>query len=356
MSLTAAQLEERRAYLGGTDAAALAGVNPPGWSQPIDVYLDKHGLAPERRASTAMDVGSALEQLVAELATAATGMRWRRREKPVRHPEYPWMGGHLDRVAAGYDLTLLGREGQHFEQGLERALLECKTATSRKGWGEQGTTTVPLHYAVQVQHYLAVTGRPVAVLAVLLGYGDFRWYRLERDEAMIAMLVDLEAEWWRRHGPPNGVPPEPDGSESYGAHLRRLHSEDDGSEAVATPEQLAMLDEYRAANDELVAATVRREAAAQRLQRSMGSHTKLLAAGATVTWRQNKPTLRVQWEALALELVRQVRAHSTPEWAPPATKKAQAELVRQVARDLDLATEEPGARPFRVEFSDEQEA
>jgi putative phage-type endonuclease len=354
VGLTLAQIEARRQFLGGTDAAALAGVNPPGWSQPIDVYLDKHGLAEPRRASAAMEVGNLLEDVVASLATAATGMRWRRRAAPVRHPSRPWMGGHLDRVAAGYEDAPAG----HVEPGLEQAILECKTDAGARGWGAQGTTVVPLHYAVQVQHYLAVTRRPVAILAVLLPRGDFRWYRLERNEAMIANLMELEASWWQRHGPPDGVPPEPDGSESSGRFLRRHFDADAGEERVATPEQSAMLDAIRAARTAHVNAVLAKDAAEQRLMESMGDTARLVAPGATVTWRQNKDTTRVDWEGYTTELLMNeqflITGHRSLPLGWPTTKKGATERLRELAAAAGHATTEPGARPFRVEFEDEE--
>lgn len=350
MALSAEQLAERQHYLGGTDAAALAGVNPPGWAQPIDVYLEKVGLAPERRSSPAMAMGHLLEPVVASLFTEATGLRLRRPAKPVRSRRYPWMGGHLDRWA---------------EDGLP---FEAKTAQARHEWGPGlgvGTPEapvvipsptdpsyapkVPLRYAVQVQHYLAVTERPTAYLAVLLGWGDFRWYAIHRDEQLIEWLVQLEERFWHDNVLAF-VPPEPDGSEGYSRRIRQLYGADDGTEAVATPEQQAMLERLRVAREILAAATAGEAEAAQRLQLSMGSHARLVAPDATVTWRQSKPRLRVDWEALA-----ELQLQALGATLPP-TRKGVAEYIRQMARDYGVASEEPGARPFRVEFTSDTEA
>lgn len=367
MSLTEQQLLERRSYLGGTDAPAIVGVNPPGWSQSIDVYLEKHGLNEPRPTSKLMGLGTLMEGLVVGLTEEATGWRWRMPPGTgsVRSREYPWAGGHVDRYAGRPNTAGHGNPG-HVH--LERAILECKWAMRKDGWGPsfdpntelQPAVQVPLHYGVQVDHYLAVTGRPVAVLAVLLGYADFRWYVIPRNEQRLATLMELEEAWWAKHGPPHGVAPEPDGSERYGAHLRRLYSADSGIEVVATPEQQLLLAQLKTAATDELHAKLRADELRQRLQLSMADAAKLVFPGGTVTWKQNKPTLSVEWEALATQLLRSHRAlvampNADLEW--PATKKGQAELVRNLARELDLATESPGARPFRVQFdSDEQEA
>lgn len=341
MPLSEQQLLERRAYLGGTDAAALAGVNPPGWAQPIDVYLEKVGLGKPRATTTMMGMGNLMESVVAELFTEASGIRLRRASRTIRSRQYPWAGGHLDRWA------------------LDGSIFEAKWAMRKDGWGEGlgvGTLEAPVaipgpdapaprippHYAVQVQHYLAVTGRQLAYVAVLLGYGDFRWYALWRDEAKIALLMQLEERFWIDNVLA-GVPPQPDGSQSYGRHLRELYQADAGEEAIATPEQQAMvagLQAARTGRDEYVRIMAGFE---QQLQLSMGTTSKLIGPGFTVSWRATKPRLKVEWEELATELLRQISEEQAADW--PKTKKDRAELVRRYARTLELAHEEPGSRP-----------
>lgn len=367
MSLTDDQLRERRAYLGGTDAAALAGVNPPAWSQPIDVYLDKVGLAPARSASAAMSLGSRLEPVVADLFTEATGIGLRRRTAPVRSRQYPWAGGHLDRMAA------------------DGAVFEAKWAMRSDGWGdswrrehlEEGVwldppaVIVPPHYDVQVQHYLAVTGRGHAYLAVLLGYGDFRWYRIARRQGFIDKLMELEERFWHDHVLAQ-VPPDPDGSAAYGKHLRRSLPSDAGTEAVATPEQLVLAHRLQHAKESLAEAQRVYDREAQALQLSMGDNAKLVGPDFTISWKQQAPALRVRWEQLATRLAMLGWAYAAgdPEGDPqlaaaqqalvldtwPTKKKDQAALVRQVAQELELASyDEQGARPFLATFDSDEE-
>lgn len=361
MSLSAEQLAERQHYLGGTDAAALAGVNPPRWAQPIDVYLEKRGLAPERSSSGMMGLGTLLEPVVAQLFTEATGLRLRRPGKPVRSKRWPWMGGHLDRWA---------EDGLPFEAkwsmssaewgpGLGVGTLEAPVIIPAPG-DESYQPRVPLRYAVQVQHYLAVTERPTAYLAVLLGWSDFRWYAIHRDEKMIGTLVQLEERFWHDNVLA-GVPPEPDGSESYGRRIRQLYAADDGTEAVATPEQQAMLEQLRQARAALAAAAKAEAEAEQRLQNSMEGTAVLVAPGARVTWKRNRDTTKVDWQAYTTELLKNEQFLITGQRALPAdwptTKKGATERLRELAVRAGCATIEPGARPFLVKFdSDEEEA
>lgn len=45
---------------------------------------------------------------------------------------------------------------------------------------------------LQVMHQLAVTGKQAADVAVLLGGQHLETHRIERDESLIARLIDLE--------------------------------------------------------------------------------------------------------------------------------------------------------------------
>lgn len=368
MSLTDQQVQARRSFIGGSDAPAIAGVNPPGWAQPIDIYLEKRGEAPPRPPSNRMQaLGSLMEGLVCQLFTEATGVRLRRPSQPVRSRLYPWAGGNLDRWASD-GLVYEGKWGERRDewgQSLPVGTPENPTLILEPHHEGYTAPVIPLRYALQVQHYLAASDRPAAYVAVLLGYADFRWYVLHRNDELIAGLMALEEEFWHRHVLA-GVPPEPDGSEGYGRLLRRLYAASDDIELVATPEQQAMAERLHAALRAERAAARERAAVEQALQLSMGPAAKLVFPGGQITWRTNRPGLRVDWEALATRLLQlsygarddeaagEAVAAVTPiAW--PSTKKGQAEVVRAAARALELASEQPGARPWKPQFDSDEE-
>ena len=56
-------LNERRSGIGGSDAAAVMGLNP--WKSPLDVYLDKTGQLMESPDNPALYWGRVLEEVVA---------------------------------------------------------------------------------------------------------------------------------------------------------------------------------------------------------------------------------------------------------------------------------------------------
>lgn len=81
---TPAWLAERRTGIGGSDVAAILGLNE--WTSPYTVWADKLGLLPEREDSEAMRQGRDLEHYVAERFSKVSGKRVRRVNRILRHP------------------------------------------------------------------------------------------------------------------------------------------------------------------------------------------------------------------------------------------------------------------------------
>jgi len=350
--LTDDELALRAGYLGGTDMAALAGVST--WSRPIDVFYEKRpDLAPpgwgRKPTNAAMSMGHVLEPVVADLFTLATGVRLRRLPRSLRCKDHPWEGGNLDRRAAC------------------GGVFEAKWTTARTGWGPMAPPELELHepypvpagelppvpaaYYVQVQWYMHIARRAHAHLAVLLGYGEFRHYTLARNDDMVEVLVRLGEDFWHGNVVP-GVPPPPDGSDSWSAAVRARYPTDSGEELPATPEQWLALQTLRGIRHDAAELSKADAEICQRLQDQMRTAAALVGDGVRVSWAQTKPVLKVRWEEMLTDMLRGDYAANGKPW--PTTKKAAAELVRQFATDQGWATTEPGARPFKVTFSDEE--
>lgn len=184
MSLTKAQLEERRTGVGGSDAATVLGINP--YSTTYELYLDKLGEAPPEDADFLKEArywGSVLEQPVCDRYAEETGFKVQRANQLIRSKEHPFMIANIDRKVVGEEM---------------RIGFEAKTAARPDGWGDSGSDEIPPYIMCQVQHYLAVTGYDVWDLAVLIGNRDYRTYRINPIQHIIDDLVEAEEEFWDR--------------------------------------------------------------------------------------------------------------------------------------------------------------
>lgn len=195
----------RKTGIGGSDAAAVCGLNP--YSSPMKVFMEKtqevtKGEDIEDGPSEAIRIGHDLEQYVADRFCEATGKKVRKSNYMYRSLEHPFMIADVDRMIVGED-----------------AGLECKTASaySADKWKDGD---IPIHYVLQCLHYMAVTGRKTWYIAAIILGREFVWRRLEWDEELIRTLIAREEAFWFCHVKA-GKMPNPDGSETCNEVLRR---------------------------------------------------------------------------------------------------------------------------------------
>lgn len=174
-------IEERRKTIGGSDTPTILGINP--FMSPLELWELKTGRRADREPTPAMLRGTYLEAIVAQLYTEKTARRLRRVRRQLRHPEHEWMTAHIDR-------ELLGDE-----RGA--GILEIK-CPGLQVFGKAKRQGLPQAYAVQLQHYLAVTGRKWGALAM---FNAERWelifFDLERDDELIGLIIDRDQSFYR---------------------------------------------------------------------------------------------------------------------------------------------------------------
>jgi len=271
-------LQYRRKGIGGSDAAAIAGLNK--WKSPVAVYLEKTGQAPlEESQSEAAYFGTILEDVVAQEFTRRTGLKVKRRNAILQHPDYPFMLANVDRLIVG-----------------ERAGLECKTANEylKAEWEGQ---EIPAQYLLQCQHYMAVTGYEAWWIAVLIGGNKFVYKRIERDEEIIQYLIKLESDFWHNHVLPQ-VPPMVDGSDASTTLLKTMYPIGEPDSETELPLEADMLlEQLELAKQEEKAAGERVAELENRLKAMLGEYETGTASHHVVTWK-NVTTNRLDSKAL----------------------------------------------------------
>jgi len=187
MGLPAEKLEERKRFIGGSEAAAICGLSK--WKTPARVWAEKLGyIEPGQEEKLHLEVGNLLEDDVAELFVRKTGKQIETVNETLFHPQYPFIGANIDRRVLG-----------------EGTILECKTTNSFKRKEFEGEELPPEHL-LQVYHYMAVTGAPKAYVAVLIGNQDFKISVVNRDETAINHLIKREVDFWQNYVLKNKMP------------------------------------------------------------------------------------------------------------------------------------------------------
>ena len=208
----AAWLAERLTGIGASEAAAVCGVSD--YETPLDVYLRKVGVAPEKPETPRMRWGTRLEGVIADAYVEREGVALSGTQRFLRSPVHPFMLATLDAVRTDGRVVEFKTMGERAADALGDQL------------GDDGSDVIPLHWRCQVTHQLIVTGTDVADLAVLIGGSDFRVYTIGYDERVAARMVEMEQEFWSRVE--RREPPEIDPARD-GANLALLYPAPEGT-------------------------------------------------------------------------------------------------------------------------------
>jgi len=192
---------DRRAYLGGTDIAAILGVSP--WKTALELYEEKIAdeyiepvIEPTREKMFRR--GKKLEPWVVELLEEERGIFVVKRNQRYVDPEFPYMTCEVDFEYMD-------------EIGLCNGDVKTVSPFAASEWGEQGTDEIPLAYCLQFLWGQMVTNRPATLVGVLIGADDLRVYEVKRDEELIAEMRRRAIEFWTGNVIPR-VPPAPQNS------------------------------------------------------------------------------------------------------------------------------------------------
>ncbi len=264
-------LEARRKGIGGSDVSAIAGLNK--WKSPVAVYLDKVGQSPiEDTAGEAAYWGNVMEDIVAQEFSIRTGLKVRRKNAILKHPEHHFMFANVDRLIIGK------QEG-----------LECKTASEYLK-GEWEDEEIPAAYLLQIQHYMAVTGYKAWHLAVLIGGNKFIHKKVERDEELISYLIQIERDFWENHVLKE-IPPAFDGSDASVDLLKALYPESEPESEINLPKDAeTLLEALEVIKSDIKDLESKKKEYENQIKALMGVNEKAFAGTRKITWKSNSVT------------------------------------------------------------------
>lgn len=287
VGLTDAQKELRRSFTGGSEIAAVVGLNP--FMSAIDVYLNKvDGFEPEPNEH--MDRGTFLEDGIANwYAATRTPCKYAPPIGTVRHATNPRAGCTPDRLVqfdAGFRDLSIKAPGPQF---------------GRDTWGAEGSDDVPLQYLIQLQWELGILtslGFPLVDehhIAALLD-GLLRVFVVRFDPELFADLLERNDAFWRDYIEKGEFPPV-DGSASAARYLDRKFKAREPLRP-ATLRETAMALELMEAESVARAVGERLRLAQNRLKESIGNAAGIEGPFGRVTWRTDKRGVRsfkTQW-------------------------------------------------------------
>jgi putative phage-type endonuclease len=201
-------LAERRKGLGGSDVAALLGLDP--YLTPVGLWMDKRGLTDPTEETDAMARGNYLEDAVLDryLAELPDNVVSVHKQVALVAGEDGWRRGNMDaRVVHGPADPFLKR------------CVEIKTLSRsswRHGWGAPGSDEVPDRTMCQAQWYASmddsddihvvacvIPDNPDRVLGrsaeKVVAMSEIHVYPIARNAQLEAALINRAQTWWQRH-------------------------------------------------------------------------------------------------------------------------------------------------------------
>jgi len=278
-------LEHRKLGIGGSDASVVCGINR--YKSAVELWMDKTGQLPYQEAGEAAYWGTQLEPFVRAEFTKRTGIEVMYKNELLQSEEHPFMLANLDGICEVPDVGT--------------CIFEAKTASAYKSgeWED----SIPDEYQLQIQHYMAVTGYTGTYIAVLIGGNSFRWKFVERDEELISMLIELEADFWdyvRLR-----TPPPLDGSNASAKFLAERFPISNPKSPIKLPSSAVdLITKYDAACEQLKAANEKKQYAENLLKEMMGDNEIGTVWDRIVMWKSvtqerfDSKTLKAEHPAL----------------------------------------------------------
>lgn len=295
MSLTDEQKAMRRTGMGGSETAALFGLDK--FKRPFDVYLGKvDGWEPEQTED--MLRGELFEDPTAKWYGRKYGVEIINPDKTFRHARRNIILATPDRLIN----TPMG----------ETELLSIKVPRNFDEWGEDETQDFPARANVQIQQEAAVLashGYNIARAWIAAPvWGELRRYPVRLDVELQERIMSAAERWWakyidatraaREQGQPDVAPPLDGGDGAKRWLLSKYPHAADKKKLEATLQQEAIAAELREAEAAREAAEEREATAKARLIESMGTTYGIAGSFGSITYFDNqygKRSFRARW-------------------------------------------------------------
>lgn len=285
-------LEGRKKYIGGSDVAALLGMSK--YKTPYQLWLEKTGQSPAQDDNWAMMRGRALEPALRQHYADKTGLIVSLPVKVMVSDKYPFMCYNPDGLTR------------------EKRLVEFKTATYSKAWGEEGTDEVPQPYLLQIQHGMFVTGFEVCDVTVSIGGNEPKYYIVEADKELQEMIIEKEVKFWELVQ--NNIEPEPINNDDVAAIYKQVN----GQSIIANQSIIEALHNLKFLRENIKKSEQQKEHLEVMIKQFMGENERMVDDSGNVltTWKQAQGAKRIDTDMLRsnypdiAELVTKVSAPS----------------------------------------------
>ena len=265
-------LAARRDLITATDISVLLGINP--YRSEQDLADEKRGIAEPFETNIRMRIGTALEPLIADEYTRATGRKLRRYHGLLTHPTVTWAG-------ASPDFGVIG----------ERRLVETKWTGSRARFADG----LPQDIEAQAMWQMFVTGIYLCDVAALVG-DDLKVFTVEFASATAQGLMEIAADFRARLAA--GGP-----FAQNAASIKRRFPSDSGIEIQADADLAEAVHYLIGLREQRRQLESFEEQTENAIKTRVGDASTVLGMGWHLTWKRTKDRTETDWRTIAEQLL-----------------------------------------------------
>jgi len=278
-------LDGRSNGIGASEAAVVLGVSK--WQSPFALWARKRGIVGPSDQTEQQRWGLLMEGAIAQWFAEETGFTLSEENTSgcvLKSVRWPFMGCTLDRwiVPGLAGIEFDGIDGTFYEP-FPLELKVCDAMVAHE-WKKEP----PLSYNIQLQYQMAITGAPVACIAVCVGAKEGRWFPVVRNDKFIARMIPRVQAFWQ--SVVDGVRPDVDGHETTRLALQEMFAPPQVGKRIEIPQPLlAVVEQFDAATSMLAIAKERKEDAANRIRLAMeDAEVAECPGGSGFTWKQDR--------------------------------------------------------------------
>lgn len=290
MPVMAQWLDYKSRLIGGSEIASL--FNGLGYRTPLQIWMEKSGKSEPENLDGIIPVmaGQLFEDRIADLASKVFDIELTKCEQFYIDEERKTCASldylcNDEGVEVPVELKFLGRKSR-----------DSLPYSSYTDTDTEGVYLPPVKFALQVQWQMHHQGASHAYLIAMVGNSELLANRIERDQALIDSLLEVNDRFWEsvaRNSPPAAVP-----VQDYDAVMALCNRVDEMKtlQHFSNLETEAMLTEYLDASEQAKIAEAKKKALKMELVELMGDAIKLETNVANCSAKLNKynnRTLRV---------------------------------------------------------------
>jgi len=300
MALTPEQQKTRSQGIGGSEIAAVLGLNP--YCTPLDIWARKTGRVGDQEASEPMILGTHIGPGIAKAYAEISGRvitHIGAYERTHRHPELPLA------VATPDGLIRKSKHAAPYET------LECKRPNPRnwERWGEPGTDQVPEEVYLQAMWTAGVVGMSGATI-VMPAY-SLQSYYVPFDRELFGVMYCKAERFWEDHvctgRPPPAVPRD-------GRLLSQVYHTDAGDSIAPSDEMRDLAIKYDVERESEKACKDRKAEIAVRIKEIMEEAAVCEGSDYKVTWKSTKA--RIDWKRACIDASIETDSYTRPGTRP----------------------------------------